>query len=85
MSKNNSSGLIYGFILGGLITAGFLIYFGSKYISKSKTRKQERKHKFYEGIDNIFDTKYEKTDTGDAYIDDATEKGIIEELFSRSN
>jgi hypothetical protein len=85
MKKNKSNLLIYGLIIGGLIGAGLTIYYSSRYISKSKKEKRERKHKFYEGIDDIFDASAENKIDDDSRIDKETEKGIVAELFSRSN
>jgi esterase/lipase len=85
MKKNNSNVLIHGLIIGGLIGAGLTIYYSSRFISKSKKQKRERKHKFYEGIDDIFDASDQNKSEDDSRIDKETEKGIIDELFSRSN
>ncbi|HSW56024.1 MAG TPA: hypothetical protein VLH59_13125 [Ignavibacteriaceae bacterium] len=84
MKKNQSSLLLYGLILGGLVGAGLAVYYSSRFISKSNSRKRERKNKFYEGIDDIFDTSAENKIDDDSRIDKETEKGIIDELFSRS-
>lgn len=85
MKKNNSNLLLYGLIIGGLVGAGLAIYYGSRFISKSNKQRRERKHKFYEGIDDIFEASAENKIDEDSRIDKETEKGIIEELFSRSN
>lgn len=85
MKKNQSSLLLYGLILGGLVGAGLAVYYSSRFISKSNSRKRERKNKFYEGIDDIFDTSAENKIDDDSRIDKETEKGIIDELFSRPN
>jgi len=85
MKKNNSNLLLYGLIIGGVIGAGLAVYYSSRFISKSNSRKRERKNKFYEGIDDIFDTSAENKNDDDSRIDKETEKGIIEELFSRPN
>ena len=85
MKKNQSSLLLYGLILGGLVGAGLAVYYSSRFISKSNSRKRERKNKFYEGIDDIFDTSAENKTDDDSRIDKETEKGIIDELFSRPN
>ena len=71
-------------IVGSLIGAGVAVYFTSRFISSSIQKRKERKHKFYEGIDNIFDTNLEEADD-DSRIDKETEEGIIGELFSRTN
>ena len=52
---------------------------------KSNKKKRERKHKFYEGLDDIFDSSAENKIDNDSRIDKETEKGIIDELFSRPN
>jgi len=85
MKKNKSNLLIYGLILGGLVSAGLSIYYSSKCIIKSNSKKRERKHKFFEGIDDIFDSITEDKIDNDSRIDKETEKGIIDELFSRPN
>jgi len=85
MKKNQSNLLLYGLIIGGLVGAGLAVYYSSRFISKSNSRKRERKNKFYEGIDDIFDTSAENKNDDDSRIDKETEKGIIEELFSRPN
>jgi gas vesicle protein len=85
MKKNQSSLLLYGLILGGIVGAGIAIYYGSRFISKSNKQKRERKNKFYEGIDDIFNTSAENKTDDDSRIDKETEKGIIDELFSRPN
>lgn len=85
MKKNQSNLLLYGLILGGLIGAGLAVYYSSRFISKSNKQKRERKNKFYEGIDDIFDSASQNKNDDDSRIDKETEKGIIEELFSRPN
>lgn len=85
MKKNKSNMLLYGLIIGGVIGAGLVIYFGSNFISKNKKKKRERKYKFYEGIDDIFDASAKDVPDDDSRIDKDTEDGIIDELFSRSN
>jgi len=85
MKKNKSNLLLYGLLIGGLIGAGLTIYYGSKYIIKNNKRKRERKNKFYEGIDDIFEASAKNIIDEDSRIDKDTEKGIIDELFSRSN
>ena len=85
MKKNKSNLLIYGLIVGGLVGAGLAIYYSSRFIIKSNNRKRERKHKFFEGMDDIFDSSAENKNDNDSRIDEETEKGIIDELFSRTN
>lgn len=85
MKKNKSNMLLYGLIIGGVIGAGLAIYFGSNFISKNKKKKRERRHKFYEGIDDIFDASAKDVPDDESRIDKDTENGIIDELFSRSN
>jgi len=84
MKNNKSNVLLYGLILGGLVGAGLAIYYGSKFIKNNKKKKRERKNKFYEGIDDIFDSSAQNIADADSFIDKETEKGIVEELFSRS-
>jgi len=83
MKKNQSNLLLYGIILGGVVDAGLEIYYGSRFISKSNKQKRERKNKFYEGIDDIFDSTSQNKNDDDSRIDKETEKAIIDELFSR--
>ena len=84
--KNKDSNLwLYGMIIGGLIGTGIAIYFSSKFISKTRMNLRERKRRFYEGIDNIFDSELDTDNNDDTKIDKATEEGIINELFSRTN
>ena len=85
MKKNKSNFLIYGLVIGGILSAGLVIFLGSKFISKTNRNKRERKHKFFEGIDDIFDENPKKKSTEDNRIDKETEDGIIDELFSRTN
>ena len=85
MKKNKSNLLIYGLIVGGLVGAGLAIYYSSRFIIISNSRKRERKHKFFEGMDDIFDSSAENKNDNDSRIDEETEKGIIDELFSRTN
>jgi gas vesicle protein len=77
--------LLLGVIVGSLVGVGVAIYFSSKFISKTRKNLRERRHKFYEGIDDIFDTKLEEENEEDSRIDKDTEEGIIDELFSRTN
>lgn len=85
MKNKKSNLLLYGLIVGGIVGAGLAIYFGSRFISENKKKKRERKHKFYEGLDDIFDSSAENKIDNDSRIDQETEKGIIDELFSRPN
>jgi len=85
MNENKPNILLYGLIIGGLIGAGLAVYFSSRFISKNRKKKKDRKHKFYEGIDDIFESKPGDTEGEDTSIDKETEEGIIEELFSRTN
>ena len=85
MKEKKSDILLYGLILGGLIGAGLTIYFSSRCISKNYKKRRDRKHKFYEGIEDIFESKPGDTDDEDTRIDKETEDGIIDELFSRTN
>ena len=84
MKNNKSNILFYGLILGGLVGAGVAIYYGARFIKDSKKKKRERKNKFYEGIDDIFDSSAENIADADSRVDKETEKGIVDELFSRS-
>ena len=83
MKKNKPNLLLYGLIVGGLVGAGLAIYYSSRFVIKSNSKKRERKHKFFEGIDDIFDSSAENKNNNDSGIDKETEKGIIDELFSR--
>ena len=85
MKKNKSNLLLYGLIVGGIVGAGLAIYYSSRFISQNKNKKRKRKHKFYEGLDDIFDSSAENKIDNDSRIDQETEKGIIDELFSRPN
>lgn len=85
MKKNKHNLLLYGLIVGGLAGAGLAIYYSSRFVIKSNSKKRERKHKFFEGIDDIFDSSAENKNDNDSGIDKETEKGIINELFSRPN
>ncbi len=84
MSKKKSNLLLDGLIIGGIIGAGVAVYFGTKAVIDSNKKKKERKHKFYEGIDDIFDESAKDIASSDTknLIDD--EKEITDELFSRS-
>jgi hypothetical protein len=85
MKDNNSNYLLYGFAIGGILSVGLVIYFSSRFISKTNKNKRERKNKFYEGIDDIFEASAKENQDDDARIDKETEIGIIDELFSRTN
>ncbi len=85
MKNNKSNVLLYGLILGGIVGAGLAIFYGSRFIKNNKIKKRERKNKFYEGLDDIFDSSAENKIDNDSRIDKETEKGIIDELFSRPN
>jgi hypothetical protein len=85
MKENKSNFLLYGLVIGGILSAGLVIYFSSRFIGKTNKNKRERKNKFYEGIDDIFEASAKiKPDEANS-IDKETETGIIDELFSRSN
>ncbi len=85
MKDKNSNYLLIGLIVGGLVSAGLVIYFSSRFVSKSKKNKRERKNKFYEGLDDIFDASAKNIADEDSSVDKVSEKEIIDELFSRSN
>ena len=85
MSDKKSNILLYGLLIGGLLGASITIYLSSRFIGKKLKSKRDRKHKFYEGIDDIFDSRDEENKDEDSNIDKETEAGIIEELFSRTN
>lgn len=85
MKKDDSNFLFYGLIIGGILSAGLVILVGSKIISNAKRNKRERKHKFFEGIDDIFDESAKSMKSDDNRLDKKTEDGIIDELFSRNN
>ncbi|OGU80315.1 MAG: hypothetical protein A2W11_01365 [Ignavibacteria bacterium RBG_16_35_7] len=85
MKNNKSNVLLYGLILGGIVGAGLAIFYGSRFIKNNKIKKRERKNKFYEGLDDIFDSSAVNSPDEDSRIDKETEKGIIDELFSRPN
>lgn len=85
MKDNKSNLLLYGLILGGIVGAGLVIYFGSKFVIKKHSTDKMKKHKFYEGIDDIFDESAKASKDSDNLIDSETENEIVDELFSRSN
>lgn len=82
MKENKSNVLLYGLIIGGLVGAGVAIYFTSKYFTEKRRINRIRKNKFYEGIEDIFDTK-DLESTGNNDSDETTEKEIIDQLYSR--
>jgi len=85
MSKNKSNLLLYGLIFGGIIGAGLAVYFSSRAITSSNLKKKERKHKFFEGIDDIFDESAKDVAGSESRNESDSEKEIVDELFSRSN
>lgn len=85
MKQNESNFLIYGLILGGILSTGLVIFLSRRFINKFYKNKSERKHKFYEGIDDIFDSSPNSSREVTISIDKETEDGIIDELFSRTN
>ena len=84
MKKNESNFLVSGLVIGGIFGVGLFILLSSRFISKTNKNKRERKNKFFEGIDDIFDESAKAT-PADTRIDKETEDGIIDELFSRTN
>lgn len=85
MKNKEPNYLLYGLVIGGVLSAGLVIFLSSRFISKTNRNKRERKNKFYEGIDDIFETSAKSSQDDDARIDKETEAGIIDELFSRTN
>jgi len=85
MKKDESSSLLLGLIVGGILSAGLAIFVSSRFIIQNNRIKRERRHKFFEGIDDIFDESGKPSDDDDNKIDKETEDGIIDELFSRTN
>lgn len=79
MKKDDSNFLVYGFVIGGILSAGLVIFLSTKFIRKTNRNMRERKHKFFEGIDDIFD------ESSNTRLGKETEDGIIDELFSRNN
>ena len=55
MKKDDSNFLVYGFVIGGILSAGLVILLSSKFIIRTNRNMRERRHKFFEGIDDIFD------------------------------
>lgn len=85
MKKDESNSLLLGLILGGILSAGLAILVSSRFIINNNRIKKERRHKFFEGLDDIFDESGKPSDDDDNKIDKETEDGIIDELFSRTN
>jgi gas vesicle protein len=85
MKDNKSNILLYGLIIGGLVGAGVAIYFGSRYFNERRKRNRFTNNKFYEGIEDIFESKHEDAKDDDTLIDKETEKDIIDQLFSKTN
>jgi hypothetical protein len=85
MKKEESNSLLLGLILGGILSAGLAILVSSRYIINNNRIKRERRHKFFEGLDDIFDESGKPSEDYDNKIDKETEDGIIDELFSRTN
>ncbi len=85
MSKQKSNLLLFGIIIGGIVGISLAAYFGSKALLSNNKRKKERKHKFFEGIDDIFDASGKDIADSDSNIQSDAEKEIADELFSRSN
>jgi hypothetical protein len=83
--KHDSNFLVYGLVIGGILSAGLVIFLSSRFIKKTNRTKRERRHKFYEGIDDIFEESGKSNPENDNQLDTETENGIINELFSRSN
>ena len=85
MKKNEPNFLVPGLVIGGILGAGLFVFLSSRFISKTKKNRRERKYKFFEGIDDIFDESAKDIADEDKSIDKETEDGIIDELFSRTN
>lgn len=85
MKNKESNFLLYGLIVGGILSTGLVIYLGSRFISKTNKNLLERRHKFFEGIDDIFDEGQNYQEAEDPNINKETEDEIIDELFSRTN
>ena len=85
MDKRESNNLLIGLIAGGFLGLGFVIFLSSKFISKTNQNLRERRHKFFEGIDDIFDESGNYSKSANNLIDKDTEEEIIDELFSRTN
>jgi hypothetical protein len=85
MNNKKSNFLLFGIIIGGLLGVGLTVCLSSRLIIKYRAKKRDRKHKFYEGIEDIFDSEPGDSKSEDSVIDKETEEGIIDELFSRTN
>lgn len=85
MKKEESNSLLLGLIVGGILSAGLAIFVSSRFIIQNIRIKRERRHKFFEGIDDIFDESGKSYEGDNDKIDKETEDGIIDELFSRTN
>jgi len=85
MKQNDSNFLVYGLVIGGILSAGLAILLSTRFIRKTNKNKSDRKHKFFEGIDDIFDESGKSNPDNNNQLDKETENGIIDELFSRSN
>ena len=85
MKNKETNPLIYGLIIGGILSAGLVVFLGSKFITTTNKNLRERRHKFFEGIDDIFDETLDIKKIDDTRIDKETEEEIIDELFSRTN
>jgi len=85
MKNKESNFLLYGLVIGGVLSAGLVLFLSSRFISKTNRNKRERKNKFYEGIDDIFEASAKSSQDDDTRIDKETEAEIIDELFSRTN
>ena len=85
MKKEESNSLLLGLIVGGILSAGLAIFISSRFIIQNNRIKRERRHKFFEGIDDIFDESGNFSEEDNDKIDKETEDGIIDELFSRTN
>lgn len=85
MKKDESNSLLLGLIIGGILSAGLAILVSSRFIINNNRIKKERRHKFFEGLDDIFDESGKPSEDDDNKIDKETEDGIIDELFSRTN
>ena len=84
MKRKESNFLLYGLLTGVILGTGLIVYLSSRFISKAMQSKRERKHKFYEGIDDIFNDSALDSFKEEDKIDEETQLGIIEELFSRT-
>jgi len=85
MKNKETNFLLYGLFIGGILGTGLVIYLGSRFINKTNKNLRERRHKFFEGIDDIFDESQNYRNAEDPHLDKETEEEIIDELFSRTN